>query len=301
MKHYCFSLSFILLLSAKLTTADEVSFTHSHSVEGKEVAETPLGFSLTDGWLDSWPHRHFSLRNTPFIHTFSLEPAFLDRDLFLDARLARADAGDELEIEAEVEWALTRRIGLALEAPYVRLNPDDGDTESGIGDVAIAPRFLIGETGRFLLSANLEIGIPTGDDARELGSGEVSLAPSLSAWLDLGNWFSSGAQLGTEHGLESGESEFFYNVALGYSFLTQGSRETLVSRHFPRGMSNLIVEFTGRTALEGEEKGRHNAEVLFGASYNIDGIFEIRGGYQVPIGGPKKIDDGFLLGLIYHF
>lgn len=137
--------------------------------------------------------------------------------------------------------------------------------------LAIAPRALLAETQRILLSASLEIGLPSGDERRDLGSGELGLVPSIYVWADLGNWFSLGGQLGTVHGVESGDSEFFYNVALGYSFLTQGAKDSVELRHFPSGMSNLIIELTGRAPLEGPDSGRHNAEVLFGAIYNIDG------------------------------
>ena len=123
----------------------------------------------------------------------------------------------------------------------------------------------------------------------------------LSGWLDLGNWFSAAAQLGTEHALESGDSEFFYNVALGYSFLTQGTKKNLVRRHFPKGMVNLFVELTGRTGLSGEDDGRNSTEVLFGTSYNLNSRWEVRGGYQIPVGGNREIDDSFVLGVIQHF
>ena len=291
--------AFILVSAAYCGRADDGS--HSHAVGTEGYSQAPLGFSLSGGWLDPWPHRHFSRRNTPFIHNFSLEPAFLDRDFFLDARFARGEDEDELEIEAELEWALTRRIGMVFEVPYISLDADAGGSQSGIGDMAIAPRFLLAETERVILSANLEIGLPSGDSSRDLGSGELGLAPSASAWVDLGNWFSVGAQLGTEHGLESGSAEFFYNVGLGYSFLTRGSKDSIELRHFPSGMSNLIIELTGRTPLDGPERGSHSLEALFGASYNINGRWEMRGGYQVPVGGPQEFDDAVVLSLIHHF
>lgn len=43
-----------------------------------------LGSSLREGWFDPWPHKHFSRNGTPLVHSFGLEPAFLDRDFFLN-------------------------------------------------------------------------------------------------------------------------------------------------------------------------------------------------------------------------
>ena len=270
----------------------------------------PFGLAPAGAWLDPWPHSHFSRRGTPFVHLFNLEPAFLDRDLFLDYRFAAGAGEDEAELEAELEWALTRRIGLVIEAPLVSLNPDDGQTERGLGDVAVAPRFLLADAEEFLLAANLELTLPTGQSSRGLGGGEAALAPSLSAWVDLGggldNWYSLSTQVGSEHGLESGDAELFYNVAFTYSFLGPrlfrgGSDEHSGPRHFPPGLTSLIVEYTGRTGLGGEDDGRTTGELLFGGSYNVTQSWEVRAAYQHPIGGPRDIDYGYVLSLIYHF
>lgn len=51
---------------------DSETHSHLHSIENTSDY-SPLGMSLQGGWLDPWPHRHFSYRNTPYIHAFSLE------------------------------------------------------------------------------------------------------------------------------------------------------------------------------------------------------------------------------------
>lgn len=267
----------------------------------------PFGFDLTTDWLAPWPHSHFSRRGTPFVHTFFLEPAFLDRDLFFDYRVTRGADEDEQELEVELEWALTQRIGLVVEVPMAQVNPDTGATEDGFGDLALGARFLLVDTDRFLMSGNLEISFPTGDEDRGLGSGEVGLSPSLSMWFDLDHWVTLSTQVGTEHGVESGDSEFFYRAALIYTFLTPAlfeSQTALTNRsgnHSPGGMTNLIAEMAGRTILHGEDDGRSTLELLLGVSYALTGHWEIRGGYQFPLGKPKDIDDGVIFGLIYHF
>ena len=264
----------------------------------------PLGFSLTEGWLDPWPHNHFSRRGTPFTHTFFTEPAFLDRDFFLDTRISRGEEDNEVEFEAELEWALTRRIGLVLEAPFRVVDPEDGDTEQGFGDLAIAPRFLLVETDRFLLSANFEIETPTGSESRGLGRGETALSPTLSLWYDLGKFVTLNAQFGTEHGLESGEDEFLYNTALTFSLLDStivASARDKYGGHFPPGLVNFLAEVTGRTELSGKDHGRTTAEFLFGASYLVTSHVEIRAGLQFPLFKPREFDNAYLLGLVYHF
>ena len=275
---------------------------HDHS---DAVSLPPLGFSLFEGWLDPWPHRHFSRRGTPFAHSFFTEPAFLDRDFFLHTRIARGEDGNEVEIEAELEWALTRRIGVVLEVPFLILDPEDGETEEGFGDFGIAPRFLLVETNRFLLSANLEVVTPTGSESRGLGRGETALSPTLSLWYDLGRSMAVNTQFGTEHGLESGDDEFLYNTALTLSLLDSEMVADVANdthgQHFPAGMMNLLAEFNGRTSLSGEGHGRTTAEFLFGATYLVTSHVEIRAGLQFPLFKPKEFDNAYLLGLVYHF
>lgn len=268
----------------------------------------PFGADLTLGWFEPWPHSHFSRRGTPFVHLFNLEPAFLDQDLFFDYRQVRGADGDEREVEVELEWAFTRRIGLVVEAPYVWSAPSGQKTQSGLGDVAIAPRLLLVDSETFLLSGSLEVALPSGEAANGLGRGEVALAPSLSSWLDLGNWFQASVQLGTEHGLETGSTEVFYNGALAHAFLapnlfgaTVHSPDNHATRHFPAGLTSLIAEFTGRTVVDGQDDGRDTGELLFGLSHNATTSWEVRFGYQAPIGSTRDIDDGFVLSLVCHF
>ena len=149
--------------------------TQEHSAPRNQMLSNdypdPFGTNLSQHWNDPWPHRHFSRLGTPFVHLFSLEPAFLDRDLFLDYRVTRGPDENEAEFEAELEWALTRRVGVVVEAPILRLDPIGEETESGLGDIALAPRALLVESDTFLLSGNLEFSIPTGDTNRGLGEG----------------------------------------------------------------------------------------------------------------------------------
>lgn len=280
--------------------------------EAHDDADThpePLGFSLSGGWTDPWVHSHFSPRGTPLVHLFGLEPAFLDRDLFFDFAVTAADGEDGSELEVELEYALTRRLGIVAEVPLVLLNPEDGQTETGVGDAAIAPRALLIDTDRFLLSANLEVTFPIGSESRGLGGGEVALAPSVSTWLDLGHWVTLSAQFGTEHGLQTGDSELFYAAALTYSFpgpaLFPGHGDDHAGHaahsHFPPGLTSLIAEYTGRTALSGDDADRSTGEVLFGLSHVLTESFEVRGAYQLPLGGTRDIDYGYVLSVIYHF
>ena len=139
----------------------------------------PFGFDLCASWFEPPEHSHASPLGSPLIHSFRLEPAFTHRDLFVDYSFRSGPEETEHEIETELEWALTWRLGLVLELPYRFVNPDAGSAVDGVGDLAVSPRVLLAEYERFLLAFSFEVEIPTGDEDRGLGSGEVALAPSF--------------------------------------------------------------------------------------------------------------------------
>ena len=294
-------LTVVFMLSSACLVAPVFSQDQSHAVHrtlaNKRSAAKPGG-----GWLEAWEHRHVSPNGTPYVHVFGFEPAFFDRGLFFDYhQTTSADrTEDESEFEVELEWAFTKRLGVVVELPYARIDETGGDSRTGIGDIAVAPRALLVDTDDFLLSANLEVGMSTGDDNRGLGSGETTLAPSFSCWADLGNWVTLQAQIGTEHGLESGDTELSYKSAMTWSFLTSPTSDPQ-SVHYQAGMTSLLAEFTSHTVLDGGEETRTSSEVLFGVSYSLSEHWQVRTGYQFPVGGPEDIDHSFVIGAVLHF
>jgi len=266
----------------------------------------PLGANLFEGWFDKWSHTHYSRQGTPFVHLFANEPAFMDRDFFLDFALTNGEEGMEFELEAEIEYTFTRRIGLVIEAPYAWLDPDDETSENGFGDIAVAPRFLLLDYDRFLLAVNMEFEFPTGNEDRGLGAGETIFAPSISTWLDLGNDFTLQNNVGIEHGLSSDSDAFVWGGALTYSIYTKGEPEIIrsdgaVRAHFPEGLLNLIAEIRGEHPLDGEDEGNGTAEWILGASYSLSPHVEVRAALTFPAWNPREFDNGAIFSLIYHF
>ncbi len=256
-------------------------------------------------------HTHFTRRGTPLVHLFLTEPATIHQDLFLDYRIGNNFHGgtDEQELEFEMEYALTKRLGMVIEVPYVGLNPVTDPNTSGFADIAVAGRALLVDRDTFFLSANLEIEIPTGDADRELGRGEVALASTITTWLDLGNWTVLHGQFGPEIGLESGDTEFIHRLALTKSFqgpvmFGRGCRNFSRSNggdeheeheeHFEPGFTSLILEMTGVTGLSGEEAGQTFIELLPGISYTPVEQIEFRFGVRFPLFKPKRLDTQYI-------
>lgn len=277
-----------LLLSSASLTAEESGYTAS--------------------FTEPFEHIHFTTRSTPIIHPFGIEPAFTGRDFFLDYSHREGNGVTEQEIEVELEYAFTKRLGIIVEVPYIFEDEENVGSASGFGDLAIVPRALLIDSDRFLLTAQLETGLPTGSSTF---GGETSLAPGIAMWNDLGNWFALNSNIAVEHGFDSDETELEFGFGLVKSFGDKpnlsvsddhhGHNHDHGSHQTAHGLLNLHLEITGSTPLNGEDKGDFELEGLVGISYGILPEMDIRLGYLFPISTPEEFDHGFTTGLIYHF
>jgi hypothetical protein len=263
-----------------------------------------FGSDMSAGWFDMPLHSHFSPLGTPLIHPFRVEPAFTNRDLLMDYKYHRKFDENEHEVEMELEWTLTRRIALLFEVPYTNVDPEQGSTVNGIGDIAAGLRILLTEYEKALLAFGLEIETPTGDSDKGLGRGETAIAPSFSTWLDLDNWWAANMQLGTEHEVSSSENELFFRAALIHSINTDSYHGTEHDDHvhgLTPGLLSLILEIDSTVDIAAEDSGHVETEGIFGFLYSISENMDLRVGYTFPFSKSQELNSGFTCGLIYHF
>ena len=122
---------------------------------------------------------------------------------------------------ADFEYGLTDRWELDTEVPYEFVNPNDGSSVNGIGDVEAAVRYGVIPLDEqpFALTAGLGFGIPTGDRTRDLGEGRLTLEPFFTAGTWLGR-FNAQLNCGWRHAVTNAgnepRDEFEYNLALLY-------------------------------------------------------------------------------------
>ncbi len=101
------------------------------------------------------------------------------------------DDGDEFQqwiFPVTVEYGLTDAFQIELEwSALVYHDPDDEDATAGIGDLSIGALYSWMGIGGLPLHAAmaLEIGIPTGDEDKELGEGELAVEPIVILAWDL--------------------------------------------------------------------------------------------------------------------
>jgi hypothetical protein len=263
-----------------------------------------FGLDLTTGWLDEPLHSHFSPLGTPLIHPYRIEPAFANRDLLVEYSFHGKSDADEHEIETELEWPLTRRLALITEVPYSFVDPKEGSSVNGIGDIGFGSRILLGEYERFLLAFNLEIETPTGDSDKGLGRGETAIAPSFSTWLDLDNGWTGHLQFGSEHEVSSSENELVFRAALVHSLISgdyHGKEHDYHVHGLPPGLLSLILEIDGTVDIAAEDSGHTETEGIFGIHYSISEHADLRLGYVFPFSKSQQLNRGFTFGLIRHF
>jgi len=281
----------------------------SDSARAEELhseSATAFGFDLAQGWRDPPVHCHFSPRGTPMIHSFRAEPAFTRRDFLLDYSTRSETRRNEQEIGAEVEWPISRRLGLIFEIPYVFVDSDDGGPIDSFGNLAVSPRLLLAEYERFLLAFSLEVETTTGDTDGGIAEDEVALAPSFSAWIDLGNWWTVNAQSGFEYPIESSDAEFFFRSALIHTF---GSGDIGAGDHahhdhtgeLSPGLISVILEADLAVGVSGAEDGDWTAEGIAGVLVGLWDNADMRVGYQFPLSRSQDLNNGVTGGLLWHF
>jgi len=124
-----------------------------------------------------------------------------------------------LMVPVELAYGFTDRLQLVTRVPYALVDPDAGQTTSGIGDVAVATRYSVVDYREhpFGLDVGLGLELPTGDRRRDLGDGRVALEPSFTASMWLGQ-VNVQANAGWIHALRNAgdepDDEAEYNVAL---------------------------------------------------------------------------------------
>ncbi len=261
--------------------------------------------SAGDGWLEPWHHDHRRAR----AHLFGLEPAFIDRALFVDFSRVDTEEGHEFDLEVELELPISRRVGLVVEAPYAYLS-SGGEIYHGLGDIALAPRLVLVEHERWIASASVELSLPTGDADAGLGTSEAGAGLSLLSWLDLGGNAALHGQLGIEHGLRSDADTLVWGLGLTYSFGTNthtpsdDHKHEHAYDHASHAATNwvhLIAELRGEHPLDGDDRGSGTGEWTLGLAIPVLSNTELRGAITLPAWEPTELNHAITLGIVRHF
>ena len=247
------------------------------------VPVSASGQHLDDGHV----HLHFS-------HPIFTESITPDKKVRFDfGREWEAD-GTASELEVEAEYAFHPAFSIEVVGPYAFVSPDTGPGENGFGNVELALKFAnFAFEGRgLLLGYGLEVGMPTGDEAKGIGNGHIwELEPFLSIGvitgnLELVNLTRFGIPTNQDPG-EEVETEIHYDFSALYHFNTRVQG---------------LLELNGAAGLSGDEAGQGIVSISPGIKFAplaASSLFVGVGG-SFPL-GDEELDARLKLAFFYHF
>lgn len=133
----------------------------------------------------------------------------------LGTSLMEFDRVTETEFVPVLEYGFTDRFQATLEPSYASVDPRGQSAERGLGDVEAELLYsILGEEAPVLLSFGWGIGLPTGNEDKGLGDGDLTMESTLSLGKDVGR---GGIYASFAGELDGEETEFHYGVAVVHS------------------------------------------------------------------------------------
>src|SRR5262245_28645890 len=141
----------------------------------------------------------------------------VERELEFKVEYEKTREGRSTELAAALEWAILPRWQVEVEFPVLILDPNEGPTIGGIGDIEVDNKVLLYKSveRRLLVAAGVEVKLPSGSEDRGLG-GELAVEPYVTAGIALGP-FDLLAEIAYEWVVKpEREEELSSGLALGY-------------------------------------------------------------------------------------
>jgi hypothetical protein len=170
----CLCLLGVAVLPVASAANEPAAPDHDHTVP---MGPDPAGASAAAP-ADRDAHDHFGHSAVHFAHPLVAESPTPDTKLRFEYRYSRETEEEDANrhtLGLEAEYAFARWVSLELGVPYTFLDPDEGGSENGFDTVELAVKlasFAFAEKG-LVLGGGLELGLPTGDDAKGIGSDHI--------------------------------------------------------------------------------------------------------------------------------
>jgi hypothetical protein len=190
------------------------------------------------------------------------------------------------------EYRINGLTEVELEVPVSTINLDPGPSTAGLGDVAVALKRVLffSVENLTIVSAALELSLPTGRSSKGLGEGQLIWEPNLRAgwkWRQL--ILQGDLRFELPQQTANSESALLYNVALGYEFEPDPRLELVP-----------MVELNSETLMNGADGGRTLSAVL--PQLRLKWLAWSAGaGVQVPFTPVKEFDLRVLFDLTYEY
>jgi len=229
-------------------------------------------------------------------HPLIAESPTPDTELRFEYLFVDKQNADEHIVNPEGELAIASWASIEVDAPYVFRDSKVGaGSEDNFGVAEIALKLAHGLSQSALIGGGLELGLPTGNDTKEIGSdNELVIEP----FIDFGVKFKTfevitflgfGVPINQQSAeeREAKDLELEYNVAFAYWFVPS---------------TRFILEFDGESVVIGDDnKGVVNLTVGFIGAPSGDVPLEIGGGISFPITADKEFDNRLIFSVLYQF
>ncbi len=203
--------------------------------------------------------------------------------------------GESHTAQFEAEYALRRWVSIEVDIPFTVRDPDDESSERNLDTVEIAVKLASSAFSKqgLLLGGGLELGLPTGDGSKEIGSSNIlEVEPFLDFGLKRGNlevtgFLSAGIPV-NENGDDEADVELGWNASFLYHLNSQ---------------VELLLEFFGERVFGGEERGHSTAMIAPGLKLTLTRDQKLKIGVSValPISNDKDFNALALFSVLYHF
>jgi len=197
------------------------------------------------------------------------------------------NAGNNFNFTLVPVYGLLENMALCIELPFDILNPDDGETERGFGDMTLAVKTSLLPEGERLPSFLLKtiVKLPTGDEDKGLGSGETDTTLMMVASKTLGHATLHGNIGYTFMGGDSNDDNIVYGAALEYSIIPK-------------------LALVGEAFMETEndfDKETHTITPLVGLRYHLTEKIILDTAFSMGICHDKKADYNIISGMSVSF
>ncbi len=210
---------------------------------------------------------------------------------------------------------LSRRFEIGWFFPFVVSDPrspgkSPTNYDTGVGDLTIAPRFLLAEDKRYSVTSNLFVRVPTGNGLN--GNGVASLSPDVEFWANpFGGWvFRGGAGVTTPTNLSpakiallSGNPWTGFNASPSTfsSFDARFAVGKYITAPDAKFLPNLVVDVAANlhTAISGGNATYFS--LTPGFRFGIGNEWYLLGGVEVPLVGPLPFQTQTIFQIIKNF
>jgi hypothetical protein len=215
--------------------------------------------------------------------------------LHFEHPLVSESPSPDTKLRLDYAYAFAPWGSFEVDLPYTFVRPDGGPTVSHLDTVEVGVKlasFALAEQG-LLLGGGLELGLPTGDGGKDIGSNHLL---EIEPFLDVGwRWRRLQVVAFLAFGIPTNENdEDEADLELGW---------TVSLLYRPTSRLEALLEFDGGEVFGGEEDGHTLANVTPGLKWRVlqDRNLKIGAGVSLPITDEREFEVRPLFSIFYHF